>query len=826
MAILFLSYLLGLRHPYVVTVDFPRATINSLLLFSHFYLFIFYPHRSISSPSLQGPVACRCIPFLKVDLVKTYLIPLDLHHRLPDPGLTMDHLPGDTIGIYSEFLWFFGVRIPFSTFLLSVLKYFKVHISQLVPLGDWFSFSKRHDTEDVCMDDGPSSLKKWKDKFFLIYGRAIPDYLTWRHSCSCVSNDLPTDGYDRNDVERLCARLICLCEMREEVLVLSGLSSVWFNKECDQVFPKIDDNAGRMGVIISIHYLLFLLLCAGRCFAFYVKMSIYDFMTLPSWGDAKVAEESHHLSSSLLERVPSHTTASAAEGAMISLPTPYEIVASLSDPRLAKKSKGPSQVRVHSASNTPPKPSRPSKKRKLKKRASEAGSSAPELGQAKGMNEADLTNFCAEIENSLERDEGTSTRPALALTPCLGKRLGAPPSMVVVSVSRPSHVGTLVYASTSGCSFSLGVAYGLLSAAVSGHAGKSGAEVVRRQMNPLDSLARSALSRDVEYDQISEDDFGTATRGEEIDLTLFPFTPGPYQMSYPYEGDSSPPYTKEKWNGPHAPEDNILCKDIFKDPDVCRKALDRTLTPAKLKRIESLLLLDLSNPRNCLQEKFDRKVGYVKVLRSEVTTLDGKLERIHKDCDALGQENRELRSQKDDAYDKVKELQTELTDARVASIGLSKELSKTDAMLSDQALVVRDLQNHLALEKAKSQGYKDVVDGLREEVTRFVGSGVESLVRKLLSSDKFHASLAHVASLGINYGVERGLRIGCTDAEFEVVAQKVSNFYIGTLLEVTQVLPDKHIHSVTSIPVAPPIANEDVNQVPLEHASDDSAASI
>ncbi|GKF96626.1 hypothetical protein Tco_0292447, partial [Tanacetum coccineum] len=41
-------------------------------------------------------------------------------------------------------------------------------------------------------------------------------------------------------------------------------------------------------------------------------MSIYDFMTLPSWSDAKVAEESHHLSLLLLERVPSHTTAPAA----------------------------------------------------------------------------------------------------------------------------------------------------------------------------------------------------------------------------------------------------------------------------------------------------------------------------------------------------------------------------------------------------------------------------------------------------------------------------------------------------------------------------------
>ncbi|GJW89886.1 hypothetical protein Tco_0167439 [Tanacetum coccineum] len=170
---------------------------------------------------------------------------------------TMDRLPADAIGIYSEFLRFSSVRVPFSTFILSVLKYFKVHISQLIHLGlnkvvsfevvchdlnivptvtffrvfqclckqgDWFSFSKHRNTEDVCMDDGPSSLKKWKNKFFLIDHRVIPEHLTWRHSCSCVSDDLPSNGYDQNDVQRLCACLIRLCEMREEVLVHSGLS--------------------------------------------------------------------------------------------------------------------------------------------------------------------------------------------------------------------------------------------------------------------------------------------------------------------------------------------------------------------------------------------------------------------------------------------------------------------------------------------------------------------------------------------------------------------------------------------------------------------------
>ncbi|GKD96070.1 hypothetical protein Tco_1379967 [Tanacetum coccineum] len=422
------------------------------------------------------------------DLVKTYRIPLDLQPRLPDSRFTIDPLPSNAIGIYTEFLRFSGVRIPFSTFLLSVLKYFKVHISQLVPI-----------------------------------------------------DDLPTDGYDRNDVERLSARLICLCEIRENVLVRSGLSSVWFNKECDPVFRRIDD--------IS-------------------EMSIYNFMTLPSWGDAKVFEESHHHSLSLLESVSSHTTALTAEGTMILLPTPDEIVASLLDPRLTKESKGPLQVRVRSASDTALETSRPSKKRNVKKRTSEPGSSSPELG--------------------------ISTRAVLVPTPRVGKRLGAPPSMVVVSASGPSHVGTSFPASTSGRSFSLG------GVAVSGRAGKSEAEVMRRQLNPLDSLARSALACDAEYDKISVDDFGTATRGEEIDLTLFPLALGLYHMPYPYEGISSPLNTKDEWDGPHAPESNILCKDIFMDPDVCRKALNRTITPSKLRRTESLLPFELSKRVNVL----------------------------------------------------------------------------------------------------------------------------------------------------------------------------------------------------------------------------------
>ncbi|GKF06224.1 hypothetical protein Tco_0036892 [Tanacetum coccineum] len=82
------------------------------------------------------------------------------------------------------------------------------------------------------------------------------------------------------------------------------------------------------------------------------------------------------------------------------------------------------------------------------------------------------------------------------------------------------------------------------------------------------------------------------------------------------------------------------------------------------------------------------------------------------------------------------------------------------------------------------------MDGLREEVAQFVESGVKGVVRKLLSSDEFHAALARVASLDINYGVERGLRMGRTNVKFEAVVQKVFNFHAGAKADFDKALVD------------------------------------
>ncbi|GJW33071.1 hypothetical protein Tco_0053103 [Tanacetum coccineum] len=163
-----------------------------------------------------------------------YKIPRDLHPRLPSEEFVMSKLSDDVIGVYHHIFDFSGVRIPFSLFLLALIKHCKVYFSQLGPLGlnkvvtfevlcrslqikptmtlfrvfqtlckqgHWFSFANRHALSPVCIDGNRSCMKHWKSGFFLIDRRAIPDYMSWRHPNSAINDPKPLAGsFNMEDV--------------------------------------------------------------------------------------------------------------------------------------------------------------------------------------------------------------------------------------------------------------------------------------------------------------------------------------------------------------------------------------------------------------------------------------------------------------------------------------------------------------------------------------------------------------------------------------------------------------------------------------------------
>ncbi|GJR32800.1 hypothetical protein Tco_1109032 [Tanacetum coccineum] len=187
------------------------------------------------------------------DLVIKYKITRDLHPRLPSEEFVMSELLDDAIGIYHRMFDFSGVCIPFSSFLLALIKHYRVHFSQLGPLGlNKFSFAKRRVLFPVCIDDNHSCMRHWKSGFFLIDRRAILDSMVWRHPSAAINDPRPATGsFSMADVLRLSAHVVNLRDMPEGVLVLSGSSRVWKSRVSDPVLRGADGNGnGHYGPMI------------------------------------------------------------------------------------------------------------------------------------------------------------------------------------------------------------------------------------------------------------------------------------------------------------------------------------------------------------------------------------------------------------------------------------------------------------------------------------------------------------------------------------------------------------------------------------------------
>ncbi|GKC28282.1 hypothetical protein Tco_1035576 [Tanacetum coccineum] len=151
------------------------------------------------------------------ELIVKYKIPHDLHPRLPSKGFVMSEFPDDAIGVYHCVFDFSSARIPFYTFLLSIIKYNYVHFSQLGPLG----LNKVITFEVLCQ----SLQIELTAHFFK------------RHPSLAIDDPKPLAGsYNMEDVRRLSALVVKLRDIPKGVLVLFGLSGVWKSQTYDPLW--------------------------------------------------------------------------------------------------------------------------------------------------------------------------------------------------------------------------------------------------------------------------------------------------------------------------------------------------------------------------------------------------------------------------------------------------------------------------------------------------------------------------------------------------------------------------------------------------------------
>nr|GEW23188.1 hypothetical protein [Tanacetum cinerariifolium] len=154
----------------------------------------------------------------------TFHISEEVHHVLPNHDDTMHERPAGKIGLYTRFFYFANFRFPLSTFLVDILRHFKINISQLSFIGaakvshfeilcrvygivpfvglfrcfyvnfnksGWMPFSNRSDNAVVCYTKPLDSLKNWNNHFFWVNDFACPASFSWHTAKHVIKDPFP-----------------------------------------------------------------------------------------------------------------------------------------------------------------------------------------------------------------------------------------------------------------------------------------------------------------------------------------------------------------------------------------------------------------------------------------------------------------------------------------------------------------------------------------------------------------------------------------------------------------------------------------------------------
>ncbi|GJS58594.1 hypothetical protein Tco_0653378, partial [Tanacetum coccineum] len=146
-------------------------------------------------------------PEMVENFCNDYYIPDEVHPVAPGRDKTITQFPEGKVGVYTRFFDYCGYRIPFTKFFMVVLRYFRIHISQLSPFGvarvshfevltrvldlapsvtvfrafytrtysdGLFSFAKRSSSSPSCFSKPPDSIKNWFDYFFWVDAKVFP----------------------------------------------------------------------------------------------------------------------------------------------------------------------------------------------------------------------------------------------------------------------------------------------------------------------------------------------------------------------------------------------------------------------------------------------------------------------------------------------------------------------------------------------------------------------------------------------------------------------------------------------------------------------------
>ncbi|GJV72309.1 hypothetical protein Tco_1492304 [Tanacetum coccineum] len=225
----------------------------------------------------------------------------EVHLAFPNQNDTMHERPARKIGLYTRFFDFANFRFPLSTFLVDVLRHFRINISQLSVIGaakvsyfeivcrvygiiptvglylcfyvnskksGWMSFSKRSDNASVCYTKPLDSLKIRTNTFSGWMTLLAPASFPW-HIAKYVTRDPAPVAvkFNAQDYATLVAHPSLFWKFPEACLCLVGLSRHYTLDE--ETYPQFLHKNREGGCLLVRHSCWILPLVAlFRCFQF------------------------------------------------------------------------------------------------------------------------------------------------------------------------------------------------------------------------------------------------------------------------------------------------------------------------------------------------------------------------------------------------------------------------------------------------------------------------------------------------------------------------------------------------------------------------------
>nr|GEX77976.1 putative transposase (putative), gypsy type [Tanacetum cinerariifolium] len=213
-------------------------------------------------------------------------IATDLQLKLPDRNSIIKDSPLGKIGMYTRFVEFANFHIPLLKFLLCVLEYYQINLSQLsvidaakishfelmchvvghVPTvgtfchfyvnsisNGWLSFSKCSGADDPCyVSKKFDSLKNWNNHFFWIDVAMFLLSISWFYGVSIVKDPLPVkDVVDLLCVDLLNVNRIVIQKYLETFLCLVGLSRSFTDNDVLPTLLYDDEEMGLLNFVKS-----------------------------------------------------------------------------------------------------------------------------------------------------------------------------------------------------------------------------------------------------------------------------------------------------------------------------------------------------------------------------------------------------------------------------------------------------------------------------------------------------------------------------------------------------------------------------------------------